>query len=722
MPSGRRKSYFAKPTIECLESRTLYATWQPFSYANNSTGSIRETLDAIAPGDTIDLRAYHGTITLQWNLVLDKSVTLLGPGSDRLTINMLGTGGRLIEIAPGLTVNISGLRLDGGNSGQETGGGIEQIGEQGQASTLNLHDVYVSNCLSTDTGGGLSAEYANVTMTDCRFTGNTAASTMTATGGGVALTGCTLSATDCTFDNNAAHASGVATGYTIDPAALGGGVAVMSADTTAFTNCTFFNNNADADFGASNGNASPTSFGGGLCVAALGNVTLVNDTFAQNAATGDAATTFGGGIGVLGFGNYNDTTPTVLKVVNTVIAGDTATNGPDAFGLGVTGDSATANLKYDVIGVADDSGIANGVDHNLAGTAASPLNAMLNPLTDNGGGVATMYPQAGSPVLGVASSAESPGTDARGYARSPLYDVGAVERQSDYAPTLTTFPDDTAAAFVPYVGRLVAADVEGDPISFSLASGPAWLSVVDAGNGTAQLVGTPGIDDVGVQHVVVRTSDGHLTFDQPVEISVTTTPVSLSGAGVLRVIGTDAADAIHVWQKTGTGGAVRVAIGKRLLNYPVDAVRSIQVFGLGGDDVIVANCVDLGAYIQAGEGNDTIVGGDQADSITAAQGNDSVLGMGGDDWIDGNAGSDTIDGGAGNDRIYGGSGNDLLVGNTGNDVLYGEEGVNTYRTNDHAKDWVFGTSPGHDFVDDGDTKDLLYGALFTVPPVAAKHR
>lgn len=69
--------------------------------------------------------------------------------------------------------------------------------------------------------------------------------------------------------------------------------------------------------------------------------------------------------------------------------------------------------------------------------------------------------------------------------------------------------------------------------------------------------------------------------------------------------------------------------------------------------------------INAGTGNDTLVGGD------SDVGNDYLFGGDGNDLVSGRAGNDTIIGGAGNDNINGGTGDDVLNIGTGDSVTGG---------------------------------------------------
>ena len=57
-------------------------------------------------------------------------------------------------------------------------------------------------------------------------------------------------------------------------------------------------------------------------------------------------------------------------------------------------------------------------------------------------------------------------------------------------------------------------------MTITLASGPDWLSLIDHGDGTALLNGTPGSDDVGDHQVGLQVSDGVLTDIQKFTITI----------------------------------------------------------------------------------------------------------------------------------------------------------------------------------------------------------
>lgn len=75
--------------------------------------------------------------------------------------------------------------------------------------------------------------------------------------------------------------------------------------------------------------------------------------------------------------------------------------------------------------------------------------------------------------------------------------------------------------------------------------------------------------------------------------------------------------------------------------------------------------------VEAGLGNDVIVGGIAADTLRGAGGNDLIDGDAGDDELWGSNGDDEIHGEAGDDILLGEDGNDTLDGGAGSDELHG---------------------------------------------------
>lgn len=83
--------------------------------------------------------------------------------------------------------------------------------------------------------------------------------------------------------------------------------------------------------------------------------------------------------------------------------------------------------------------------------------------------------------------------------------------------------------------------------------------------------------------------------------------------------------------------------------------------------------------LYAGNGNDYIYTyGTAAYNVDAGGGNDTVIGNVFGDTLSGGAGNDYIDGGAGNDTIGGGVGSDRIMGGIGADTLFGEGDPDAY--------------------------------------------
>jgi hypothetical protein len=150
---------------------------------------------------------------------------------------------------------------------------------------------------------------------------------------------------------------------------------------------------------------------------------LLNCTIVENIArTGN-----GGGV----FHNPGGT----FSVKNTLIAlnlvGLSGT-GPDVFGT-------FTSQGHNLIGIgAFLGGFNNGVNGDIVGVAANPIDPKLGPLQNNGGPTQTMALLAGSLAIDHGDSAGAPATDQRGFgfARKKdgngdgiaIVDIGAFER------------------------------------------------------------------------------------------------------------------------------------------------------------------------------------------------------------------------------------------------------------------------------------------------------
>lgn len=171
--------------------------------------------------------------------------------------------------------------------------------------------------------------------------------------------------------------------------------------------------------------------------------------------------------------------------------------------------------------------------------------------------------------------------------------------------------------------------------------------------------------------------------------------------GILTVVGRSTADVVRFDRLADDSTKLQVTVNSAVRRYSFDDVKVIVCRTGGGDDDIRFNSADrirVAAMIQAGVGDDLIIGG---------VGRDTIFGEAGDDMIKGASGNDSIDGGAGNDRIYGGPGNDTLFGRNGKDKLRGNGG-NDLLYAGTGNDTLWGDD-GDDRCHGGDGIDAIYG-------------
>jgi Ca2+-binding RTX toxin-like protein len=163
-------------------------------------------------------------------------------------------------------------------------------------------------------------------------------------------------------------------------------------------------------------------------------------------------------------------------------------------------------------------------------------------------------------------------------------------------------------------------------------------------------------------------------------------------AGVLTISGTSGNDVTTVTQSGTTLKVVRNGVTE---TFDATKVSQMYIYGVDGNDKIDFSTVNIPTYVDAGPGNDLVLGGGANDTITGGAGKDTLYGGPGDDRLNGNGspdhlygqdgndrlyggdGDDVLDGGGGVDRLFGGNDNDVLYGGSSNDKLYGEAGNDT---------------------------------------------
>ncbi len=212
-----------------------------------------------------------------------------------------------------------------------------------------------------------------------------------------------------------------------------------------------------------NTNTNPGSSGGGGIFVQSDGFVVTNSTITENSTAGGG----GGGIRV-SLGKS-------ATLNGTIIGGNSGTDANDVSGDIVSG--SAHNLIGDGTGV---SGISNGTDNNIVGTAAMPVNARLAPLGNYGGTTRTHALLPGSPALnaaGAACPANPPTTaplavDQRGVPRPQptaggVCDIGAFESRG-FTLTASAGATQQTTAGRPFPIALAAtlAPVDaGDPVS-----------------------------------------------------------------------------------------------------------------------------------------------------------------------------------------------------------------------------------------------------------------
>ena len=438
-----------------LASALAAATITVKNTKDAGTGSLRQAIQNASPGDTINF-SVAGTITLtSGELLVVKDLTIAGPGASSLAISG-HTNSRVFEIGSNVRVSITGLTIrdghapDGATAGASGahGGGIYNAGN------LTLGACAVS---SNSAGNGFSYVPRPGVYGSAGGPGGL--------GGGI-YNGGTLALASCTISGNAGGVGGRG-GNNLGGAAPVGGVGglgggIYNAGISTLTNCTLDSNTGGVGgVGGVRGSIATVSHGapggtGGAGGGAFnaGALSLIACTLSGNAAgaggTGGNGHYGGqGGVGGGGGAICNAASAPAVTLRNSLAALNQAgTGGAGAPGAGVPGTEGTAGTGPDLCGAftsqahnlagqADGStGLTNGVNSDLAGSTAAPLNPSLGPLQNNGGPTLTIALLASSPALNsgddtLLGAPFNLTTDQRGLPRKSgaHVDIGAFESQ-----------------------------------------------------------------------------------------------------------------------------------------------------------------------------------------------------------------------------------------------------------------------------------------------------
>jgi len=356
--------------------------------------------NALAGTETITFAPGITNIQIQLNYIISSPMNIVGPGANVLTIDNVGPttfDSRLFYIPGASAVEISGLKMTGGNVSSSAGGAMYI-----DSSNVILNNVWVTDCVvASGEGAGIVNLYGTTTILDSLISGNTV--------------------------NNA---SGGNTGSAI----------VNFRGTVNITNTTISGNTTNVlGYGS-----AVYNFGADL----PSTINISGSTITNNHSTGGFST--GGVANVSGY---------TVTVQNSIIAGNTTTDiHPDVIGAffsngyNIIGDVSEATgftHPTDQVGPVSPP-------FNAAG-AGIPLDPMLKPLANNGGPVMThaLMVSALSPAIDKGNSFGAL-FDARGFPR--IYNFSSIPDASDGADIGAFEVQAPTAALVSISGRISSAN------------------------------------------------------------------------------------------------------------------------------------------------------------------------------------------------------------------------------------------------------------------------
>jgi hypothetical protein len=344
--------------------------------------------------------SYSDTVAINTSANPSKlTLSIIGSGADFVTVT--GQGSSVFTVGPKATVTLMGMTIARGSgqpipSGSSAGGGVfasnskltitqctidENQADLGAGiyafnTTLNITSSAVidgnTSSATSSEGGSIyfgAGKASKLTINDAIIGGSSASN-----GGGIMLSGSGKAKPSAVISNTTIYANSAT--------ASGAGVLVQNAKLTMI-NSTLSGNSSSGQ-------------GGGLMSTADASVVLNNVTISANNATGS-----GGGIEI-------DSSNKKFTFSNTIIAGNTAANAPDC---SASSSKPASSNDYNLVGDATGCAIIGRTSHNQTGDSSNPLDPLLAPLADNGGGPAPDYaPQTqalmiGSPALGTGNPA-----------------------------------------------------------------------------------------------------------------------------------------------------------------------------------------------------------------------------------------------------------------------------------------------------------------------------
>ncbi|MCE9563151.1 MAG: hypothetical protein K8U57_14000, partial [Planctomycetes bacterium] len=259
------------------------------------------------------------------------------------------------------------------------------------------------------------------------------------------------------------------------------------------------------------------------------------------------------------------------------------------------------------------TGIVNGMNGNLVGTAANPINPYLAPLANYGGPSKTIALLPGSPAIDAGTSTGVPTNDQRGKSRVGGVDIGAFE-SGGFTIIATSGSGQSANADTTFAAPLIATvtaknavePVAGGVVTFTAPTTGASATITGspatiAAGGKAQV--TASANDAAGTYNVLATALGittpatfQLTNQASVPADTTAPTVTISGPSVAITAGGTVTYTVTYFDanfaassltaaditlnKTGTAnGTVSVDAG-------TGATRTVTISGITGDGTL----------------------------------------------------------------------------------------------------------------------------------------
>jgi tetratricopeptide (TPR) repeat protein/energy-coupling factor transporter ATP-binding protein EcfA2 len=404
--------------------------------SDDGLGSLRQTIAAASSGSTITFDpGLQGTIKLANSLAVNKALTILGLGADRLAISS-GNTNLTIYVFNSASLTISGLSFKGSKMARQSfilnegilrvsnsiisGNSVSAPGSGGgitNSGTLTLSNSTVSSNTAQGDGGGITNS-GTLTLSNSTVSGNTAQSD----GGGITNSG-TLTLSNSVISGNSANDGGGITNsgtLTLSNSTVSGNTAqgdgggITNSGTLTLSNSVISGNSANDGGGIYNSTATAmgtvtnstisgnAAQGNGSAFYNQGKLMLTNSTVSGNAAQGNGGAFYntegslvyltfctiydniagdGGGIAIAGGSS--------VTMRNSIVAGNRAQTNQDISGPLISGGY---NLIQNVSG-------ANIIRPQNGSTDLIAVSPNVGSLQNNGGPTGTLALLAGSPAI-----------------------------------------------------------------------------------------------------------------------------------------------------------------------------------------------------------------------------------------------------------------------------------------------------------------------------------